>query len=80
MSKQLLSDVADKSVVSAQGQDIGKLSRITFNPMTGALEDLIIDPIESPVSSKKLSQTNDGLYKCPFYLIDGVDNVIVVNI
>ena len=76
----LLSSLTGKPVRSSRGRDVGTLRRLTMNPKTGQLEELIIDPGENRLSDSNLPRTKDGFFKCPFSKIDGVDSVIVVDI
>ena len=80
MANQFLSELNGKPVLSARGQDVGTQRTVTMNPRTGKLEELIIDPAETHVTSSKLSKTPAGYYSCPPYLLDRVDSVIVVDI
>lgn len=80
MADVLAENLSDKSVVGADGTEIGPLHNITMDLRTGALGDLLVEPNEEySVGSSGFDVDEDGLLHVPVSHVQAVKDYIVVG-
>ena len=80
MADVLAENLSDKSVVGADGTEIGPLHNITIDLQTGSLGDLLVEPNEEySVGSGGYSVDENGLLHVPVSQVQAVKDYIVVG-
>jgi sporulation protein YlmC with PRC-barrel domain len=80
MADVLAENLSDKSVVGADGTEIGPLHNITMDLQTGSLGDLLVEPNEAyAVGSSPFAADEDGLLHVPVARVQAVKDYIVVE-
>jgi sporulation protein YlmC with PRC-barrel domain len=80
MADVLAENLSDKSVVGADGTEIGPLYNITMDLRTGALGSLLVEPNEEfSVGSSGFDVDEEGLLHVPVSRVQAVKDYIVVE-
>jgi sporulation protein YlmC with PRC-barrel domain len=80
MADVLAENLSDKSVVGADGTEIGPLHNITMDLQTGSLGDLLVEPNEEySAGSSPFGLDEDGLLHVPVARVQAVKDYIVVE-
>jgi sporulation protein YlmC with PRC-barrel domain len=80
MADILAENLSGKSVMGADGTELGMLYNITMDIQTGALHDLLVDPNdEFPADSSGFDIDEEGLLHVPVANVQAVKDYIVVE-
>ena len=80
MSEILARNVSGKSVVGADGTDLGILFNVTMDLKTGTLHDLIVEPDEDVDGNRvDFDRDEEGRYLIPVNRVQAVKDHIVVD-
>lgn len=78
MLKKFTNDLLDMTVVSANGQMIGKLDDFVFDTDTGSLKNILIVPA-GDFDFNALQRDPEGRYVVPLRAIKSVEDVIMID-
>jgi sporulation protein YlmC with PRC-barrel domain len=74
----LAENLSDKSVMGADGAELGLLHNITMDVHSGALDELIVEP-EQGVTDTTFPTDENGRYRVPVAKVQAVRDYIVVQ-
>jgi sporulation protein YlmC with PRC-barrel domain len=77
MDKLLASSLSEYHIMTTEGAEIGKLENITFDPKTGHLEHLRVDPFEE--AETDFPQTEEGKLQIPAEAVSAVNDYLLVE-
>ncbi len=80
MSEILAENLSGKSVMGADGTELGLLYNITMNLKTGQLHDLIIEPDENLPSGISFERDENGRFLIPVANVQAVKDYVVVQL
>lgn len=73
-------ELSDRDVIRDDGSQIGTIHNVTFDPSTGQLKHLLVNPLSNTHRRHDSFQMNEnGRYKIPAQLVQAVDDCIVVE-
>ncbi len=79
MADMLAENLSGKSVMGADGTELGRLYNITMDLKTGKLNDLVVEPLEDSDVKVDFPQDDEGHYRIPVTRVQAVKDYIVVE-
>ncbi|MFB6267850.1 MAG: PRC-barrel domain-containing protein [Halodesulfurarchaeum sp.] len=79
MADILAENLSGKSVMGADGTELGRLYNITMDLKTGRLEDLLVEPLEDAEVTVDFPEDEDGHFRIPVSRVRAVKDYIVVE-
>jgi sporulation protein YlmC with PRC-barrel domain len=79
MADMLAENLSGKSVMGADGTELGRLYNITMDLKTGQLHDLLVEPLEDSAVTLDFPQDDNGNYKVPVSRVQAVKDYIVIE-
>lgn len=83
MNQVMSKSLSEKTVVDADGADVGRLHNITINFTTGELENLLVTPDGNPAEQQrhrsKYKTSDQGRYMIECSRVEAVRDHIVVR-
>lgn len=71
-------ELTNRDVIREDGSQVGKIQNVKFNPSTGQLTNLVVQPAHRQ-RNPPFETTRAGNYKIPARLVKAVDDCIVVE-
>jgi sporulation protein YlmC with PRC-barrel domain len=79
MADMLAENLSGKSVMGADGTELGRLYNITMDLKTGKLHDLLVEPLEDSDVQVDFPMDEDGHFRIPVGRVKAVKDYIVVE-
>jgi sporulation protein YlmC with PRC-barrel domain len=79
MADILAENLSGKSVMGADGTELGRLYNITMDLKTGTLHDLLVEPLEDSDVSVDFPTDENGRFRVPVSRVQAVKDYIVVE-
>jgi sporulation protein YlmC with PRC-barrel domain len=79
MADMLAENLSGKSVMGADGTELGRLYNITMDLKTGQLHDLLVEPLEENTVKLDFPTDENGNYKVPVSRVQAVKDYIVIE-
>lgn len=71
-------ELTNRDVIRDDGSQVGRLDNVRYDPTTGQLKHLLVEPVQHQ-RSPPFETTDEGLYKIPAGLVTACDDCIVVG-
>lgn len=79
MADILAENLSGKSVMGADGMELGRLYNITMDLKTGKLDSLLVEPMEDGDAQVDFPQDDAGHFRIPVSRVRAVKDYIVVE-
>ena len=79
MADMLAETLSGKSVMGADGTELGELYNVTMELETGRLDSLLVEPLEEGPADVDFPQDEDGRFEIPVSRVQAVKDYIVVE-
>ena len=79
MADMLAENLSGKSVMGADGTELGRLYNITMDLKTGSLHDLVVEPLEESNVKVDFPADEEGRFRIPVSRVQAVKDYIVVE-
>ncbi len=79
MADMLAETLSGKSVMGADGTELGELYNVTMDLETGRLEHLLVEPLEEGSAQIDFPQDDAGHFEIPVSRVQAVKDYIVVE-
>ncbi|MFP4530523.1 MAG: PRC-barrel domain-containing protein [Halodesulfurarchaeum sp.] len=79
MADMLAETLSGKSVMGADGTELGELYNVTMDLETGRLEHLLVAPLEEGPAQVDFPTDDDGRFEIPVSRVQAVKDYIVVQ-
>jgi sporulation protein YlmC with PRC-barrel domain len=77
MAVVLAKQLSNEPVLSADGEELGHVYNLTMDAETGALEYVLVEPPDQPVSG--FETTDNGRLRVPACCIDDLSDFLIVR-
>ncbi|AOW79343.1 MAG: PRC-barrel domain-containing protein [Halobacteriota archaeon] len=79
MADMLAETLSGKSVMGADGTELGKLYNVTMDLESGRIENLLVEPLEEGSAHVDFPQDESGRFQIPVARVQAVKDYIVVD-
>ncbi|MEF8772371.1 PRC-barrel domain-containing protein [Halodesulfurarchaeum sp.] len=79
MADMLAETLSGKSVMGADGTELGELYNVTMELETGRLDLLLVEPLEEGTAEIDFPQDDEGRFQIPVSRVQAVKDYIVVE-
>lgn len=79
MADMLAETLSGKSVMGADGTELGELYNVTMELETGRLESLLVEPLPEETADIDFPQDEENRYVIPVSRVQAVKDYIVVD-
>jgi sporulation protein YlmC with PRC-barrel domain len=79
MADMLAETLSGKSVMGADGTELGELYNVTMELETGRLDSLLVEPLEEGTVEIDFPQDDEGRFLIPVSRVQAVKDYIVVE-
>ena len=79
MADMLAETLSGKSVMGADGTELGELYNVTMELETGRLDSLLVEPLENGPADVDFQQDDNGRFEIPVSRVQAVKDYIVVE-